>query len=202
MTPTLVLATRNAGKVVEIKHLLADLGIRVLSLDAFPEAPEVEETGETFADNAELKARAIAQSTGHWTLADDSGLEVDALGGRPGVRSARYAGEGAADFELYGKLLIELEGIADENRSARFQCVAAIAGPDGTIAFFKGICPGRIIHAPRGNNGFGFDPVFLPQGYDKTMAEISLEEKNRISHRSQAVKKACAHLERTIFGDR
>lgn len=199
MTATLVLATRNAGKVVEIRHLLSDMDIQVLTLDAFENAPEVEETGVTFQENAELKAKAIAAFTRQWTLADDSGLEVKALGGRPGVYSARYAGTEATDTDRYQKLLDELQGVTEPDRQARFQCVAALATPEGAVTFFKGICSGRIIFEPRGRNGFGFDPVFLPEGYSQTMAELSLEDKNTISHRSLAVKQACAHLKRLLI---
>jgi len=185
----IVLATRNAGKIKEIKEMLPET--EVLTLDDFPKLTIPPETGETFRDNALLKALFIAEKTGLPTLADDSGLEADALGGRPGVYSARYAGADATDKENYLKLLGEMKGMAMDKRTARFRCVIALAFPDGEgRAFtFDGVFEGYIATEPRGENGFGYDPVFLMPDRNKTVAELDLEEKNAISHRARALQK-------------
>lgn len=185
----LVIATRNAGKLREIRHLLAGVGIAVLGLESFPELPEVEEDGETFAANAEKKARTIARLTGRPVLADDSGLEVDALDGAPGVYSARYAGPGASDADNNRKLLSALVAVPADRRQAAFRCVMAYCSPNGDCTLFEGRLAGLVLDAPRGDRGFGYDPLFLVPEYAKTLAELPLEVKNRISHRGQALRK-------------
>jgi XTP/dITP diphosphohydrolase len=186
----LLVATNNPGKVREYEELLADLPS---SLEfTFPAQEgltlEVDESGETFEQNAQLKALAYAQASGLLTLADDSGLEVDALGGAPGVRSARYAGPDADDVDRYRKLLKALAGVAAEERSARFRCVVALALPDGTIHSADGACEGEIAFDPRGEHGFGYDPIFVVKGYNgRTMAELPPDVKNQISHRARAL---------------
>ncbi len=192
-----VLATRNSGKVREFVDLLGNLGevIAFEPLDAA--APEPEETGETFLENALIKARSAATSTGLPALADDSGLCVDALGGGPGVRSARYA-EGS-DETRWEKLLCELEGVEASHRTARFVCVLVLVGPDGTLlAAAEGTCEGRIAGAPRGTEGFGYDPVFelSDDAAGRTMAELETAEKRAVSHRGQAFERLRAALER------
>ncbi len=184
----LLIATNNRGKVREYRELLADLPFEI----TFP-AQEgltltVEETGRTFAENARLKAVAFARASGLLTLADDSGLEVDALGGAPGIYSARYAGPRASDADRICKLLNALADTPPGRRTARFRCVIALARPDGTVHTVAGTCEGEIGFAPRGEHGFGYDPIFLVAGYKgRTMAELPPEEKNRISHRAKAV---------------
>jgi len=186
----LLIATNNPGKVREYKDLLRNLPVAVEITYPVQEglALEVEESGETFEENARLKALAFAQASGLLTLADDSGLEVDALDGRPGVRSARFAGPGASDVDRYQKLLSELANVPASQRSARFRCVVALAQPDGTVHTADGICEGEIGFDPRGEHGFGYDPVFVVAGSGgQTMAELSPETKNRISHRGRAL---------------
>lgn len=190
----LVVATRNAGKLREIRRLLAETGIQALSLDDFPNLPEVVEDGVTFAANAGKKASEIAGRTGRATLADDSGLTVAALDGAPGVHSARYAGEKATDADNNRKLLAALEGIPAARRQAAFVCVMALYHPDGRCQYFDGRIEGVILEAPRGAGGFGYDPLFYLPGCGCTMAELPLEEKNRLSHRGQALRKAIASL--------
>lgn len=186
----LLVATNNPGKVREYEELLEDLPP---SLEfTFPAKEgltlEVDESGETFEENARLKARAYAQASGLLTLADDSGLEVDALGGAPGVRSARYAGPDADDVDRYRKLLKALAGVPTEKRSARFHCVVALALPDGTVYSADGVCEGEIGNDPRGEHGFGYDPIFIVRGYNgRTMAELPPDVKNQISHRARAL---------------
>jgi len=186
---TIVLATHNPGKVKELKDLLADLpfAVEVKSLQDYPALGAIKETGRTFHENARLKAQAVFAFTGLPSIADDSGLEVDALGGGPGVYSARYAGEGATDGDNNEKLLRELAGVPEEQRTARFRSViCAVFAPDREY-FAEGVCEGRIAFAPRGSNGFGYDPLFLvAPDYRRTMAELSLAEKNAVSHRSRA----------------
>ena len=183
----LVVATRNPGKLRELQDALAGLPARLLSLADFPAAPEVPETGETFRDNAALKAAAIARHAGRCALADDSGLCVDALGGAPGVRSARFAGDGATDDENNRKLLALLEEKAGAPRTARFICVIAVAEPDGRLLFAEGRCEGLILEAPRGSLGFGYDPVFLYPPLGLTFSELDLERKLQVSHRGRAL---------------
>jgi XTP/dITP diphosphohydrolase len=190
----LVIATRNQGKLREIKRLLEETEIRVLGLDAFPELPEVDEDGETFADNARKKAVTVARLTGRLTLADDSGLEVLHLGGAPGVRSARYAGADADDAANNRKLLSALAGVSRTGRRGAFVCAMALCGPDGDCRFFSGRLEGILAEVPRGDGGFGYDPLFLVPEYGKTLAELPLEIKNRISHRGQALRQALEYL--------
>ena len=176
-------------------EILQDAEWEVLTLEDFPYLPEVIEDGETFADNAVKKAVAVAEATGELSLADDSGLEVDFLGGKPGVYSARFAGEPCDDHENNKKLLELLQGVPDEDRTARFRCVIAVAHPRGEVRLAEGVCEGKIAFYPRGEGGFGYDPLFIPTGYDKTFAEISPEEKNSISHRGKALQKARSILD-------
>jgi XTP/dITP diphosphohydrolase len=187
MTRQLVIATRNRKKVLELSRLLADVPIELLSLETFEQAGDVEESGETFEANAILKAVAGAQATGHWTLADDSGLEVDALGGLPGVRSARFAGEKAGDAENRLRLLSALQGVPADRRAARFVCVLALCSPTLDLELTRGTCEGRILEEERGSGGFGYDPLFEVAGSHLTMAELSADEKNRVSHRGRAL---------------
>ncbi|MEZ4293588.1 MAG: RdgB/HAM1 family non-canonical purine NTP pyrophosphatase [Polyangiaceae bacterium] len=186
---TLLLATTNRGKVAELTALFADAGVRLVPLGSLPgpHTPVVED-GATFLDNALLKAHAGARATGMLTLAEDSGLEVDALGGRPGVRSARFAHEGATDAENNALLLSQLEEVDDDQRTARFRCVMVLVDPWSTAEPFvaEGRCEGSIAREPQGAGGFGYDPLFAVQGEEKTMAELSEERKNEISHRARA----------------
>jgi XTP/dITP diphosphohydrolase len=178
-----------------MQQLLADLPLSLLSLDDFPPAGDVEETGATFEENAALKARAYAARTQCWALADDSGLEVDALGGAPGVLSARYAGDGATEAERNAKLLNALSRTGDRERRARFVCCVAVADPQGNVAHLSvGKCEGVIADAPRGHNGFGYDPLFVPEGYGLTFGELSDDIKGEISHRARALAQARAFL--------
>jgi XTP/dITP diphosphohydrolase len=202
MSQKLLIATHNQGKVREYRALLADLPLEITYLDAEGVAFEAEETGETFAANALMKARAYASHTGLLTWADDSGLEVDALGGAPGVLSARYGAPAAgSDEERYRLLLDRLAGTPDPGqRSARFRCVVAIVWPDGRILTAEGVCEGRIALAPAGQHGFGYDPVFLvaDDGYRQTMAELDPALKNQISHRGQAAAAAKVALAQVL----
>jgi len=186
----LLVATHNAGKVREYRQLLADLPLEVTYLDEEGVDFDVEETGKSFTENAVQKATAYAEATGLWTWADDSGLEVDALDGAPGIRSSRYAGPGASDEDRYRKLLRELDGVPWEARTARFRCVVAITTPEGEVRSAPGRCEGIIGFEPRGSHGFGYDPVFFMPQFDRTMAELSPEVKNRISHRARAARAA------------
>jgi XTP/dITP diphosphohydrolase len=182
----IVLATRNRHKGVELSALLGDLGITIRTLDEFPHVPEVVEDGATCEANAIKKAREVASATGLPAVADDTGLEVDALGGRPGVFAARYAGEGATYEDNCRKLLQELTGVPHERRTARFLTVAAVASPDGDVQTTRGVLEGLITEACRGERGFGYDPVFYVPELEKTLAELTPEEKNRVSHRAKA----------------
>ena len=199
---TLVIATRNRHKLREMSEILAGLPIRIQDLSSFPDVPEVEETGRTFEANALLKALNAARSTGHWVLADDSGLEVDALGGQPGVFSARFAGPNADDAANRRKLLEELEGVPAHARGARFVCVVAVVSPAGEQYLFRGECPGVILEETRGSNGSGYDPLFLVPSEGKTMAELSPERKNALSHRGAALRAARPFLEAMAAGRR
>ncbi len=188
----ILIATHNPGKLKEYRDLLADLSIGTESLEwvLLPDLgieTDVEETGTTFEENARLKAAAYSRMSGLLTLADDSGLEVDALGGAPGVRSARYAGPGASDGDRCRKLLHEMEGVPLEARAARFRCVVAVSTPDGEIHTASGDCPGQIAFGPHGSFGFGYDPVFYMPDRGLTMAEVPPEIKNQISHRARAL---------------
>ncbi len=186
-----VVATGNPHKLAEVRALLADLPIRLVAPDELPESVRfdpVPETGDTFRDNADEKAVHAARSTGLHALADDSGLEVDALGGRPGVRSARYAGDGASDLDNNAKLVAEALAAGLTSPVARFRCVVSLAAPDGrVVARGEGACEGVFIEHPRGSGGFGYDPHFLVPSLGRTFAEIGAEEKNRVSHRARAL---------------
>ena len=191
----LLIATKNAGKVKELKELLADLPVRLQSLNDFPTLPEAEETGATFAENAGLKARFYAERTSVLALADDSGLEVEALDGAPGVLSARYAGAAASDGERIEKLLKELNAVPDERRRARFVCAIAISDARGEIKYTaEASCGGTIARTAKGANGFGYDPIFIPDDFDRTFGELSAETKREISHRARAIKKIIRYL--------
>jgi XTP/dITP diphosphohydrolase len=183
----LVLATRNRHKGEELAALLGSLGIRVRTLAEFPDAPEVIEDGETCEANAVKKARTIADVTGLPAMADDTGLEVDALDGRPGVMAARYAGEHVSYEDNWRKLLSELADVPDERRAARFRTVAALALPGNGVEVTSGVLEGRITRQPKGDRGFGYDPVFLVPELGRTLAELASEEKNRVSHRAKAL---------------
>ncbi|HBG47143.1 MAG TPA: non-canonical purine NTP pyrophosphatase, RdgB/HAM1 family [Deltaproteobacteria bacterium] len=186
----IVLATKNAGKAREISSILEGAGVELVTLAEYPELELPPETGETFRENALAKARFTSAATGLPALADDSGLEVDALGGRPGVRSARYAGAGATDRENYEKLLAEMKGVPMESRGARFRCAVAFVGPGGPGGIeelFEGSFSGSISEEPRGRGGFGYDPVFIVPGRGITVAELPPGEKDRLSHRAKAL---------------
>ena len=194
----LVLATRNPDKGRELSALLGGLGIQIRTLAEFPAVQEVEEDGETCEANAIKKAREVARSTGLPSVADDTGLEVDALGGRPGVFAARYAGEHATYEDNCRKLLGELEGVPKQARRARFLTVAAIAFPDGDIHVTQGSLEGVIAEDPIGDRGFGYDPVFLVPEHGKSLAQLTIEEKNCISHRAKAFAQVRAWLEQRL----
>lgn len=199
----LLIATNNPGKLREYEELLdgAALPIELTYPAQEGMALDVVESGETFEENAVLKARAYASASGLPTLADDSGLEVDALGGAPGVRSARYAGPGTSDADRYRKLLAALDDVPPAGRSARFRCVIAVALPGGRLEMAEGRCQGHIGYEPRGEHGFGYDPVFLVDGTGgKTMAELPPEVKNRISHRARAFEAAVPILKKLFSG--
>ena len=209
----LVLATHNQGKVRELAEMLrngyqpsvkrltaatdelwkADApDIEVISLKSYPDAPEVVEDGATYAENAAKKASVIARYTGHLSLADDAGLEVNALNGAPGVNSKRWVGEDATDAQRIASLLKAIEGVTD--RRARFVTAIAVVHPDTAPEVVIGVCEGRITHTPAGQSGFGYDPIFVPDGYERTFAELGKEIKNRISHRAKALQQALALL--------
>ena len=192
----LLLASRNQHKIEELQQMLVGLNIEVISLDDVADMPVIEEDGKTFSENASKKARLTAMHTGLLCLADDSGLVVDALGGQPGVYSARFAGEDANDQKNNHKLLQMLQGFDGEKRRARFVCVIAISNPQGKVCTVEGKCEGRIGYEERGTGGFGYDPLFIPEGYNRTFAELAREEKNQISHRGQALLKARTLLEK------
>ncbi len=190
----IVLATKNKKKAAEMSRIFRGCDLRFLTLDSFPGCPDVEEDGRTFRANALKKGRAVARFTGHPALADDSGLEVMALGKAPGVYSARYAGEGADDRKNLRKLLREMRGLEGEAREARFVCCMALVLPDGHHKTFTGYVGGRIGKKEKGNNGFGYDPVFYPEGHARTFAEMDASEKDSMSHRGRALKKLFAYL--------
>jgi XTP/dITP diphosphohydrolase len=186
----LIVATRNAHKTREIDQIL-DSTVFVHDLTAHPEIPEIAETGESFEENAKLKAIAVSKQIPGLVIADDSGLEVEALGGAPGIHSARYAGPNASDKEKIAKLLRQLAkaGAKGGRRRARFRCVLAVAGEGRVLAIFEGIVEGKIAEEPRGLHGFGYDPIFVPDGFEETFAELPEELKNTISHRAKAIRK-------------
>ncbi len=196
-----VLATRNPKKAREMIDLLSPLGVSLRSLAEFPDAPVVEETGTTFAENAAIKARETALATRHWALADDSGLVVDALGGAPGVHSARYAGADASDEQNNEKLLRELSGIPPRQRGARFVCNLALADPTGAVRLqVEGHCCGQVLEDHRGGEGFGYDPLFLIQEYGRTFGELGLAVKSCISHRARAFRLLSGRLPSVLAG--
>lgn len=198
----LILATRNPGKLREIRQVLSDLPLTVQGLEDFPSLPEPDETGSTFADNARLKALYYADATGQWCLADDSGLVVDALGGKPGVHSARYAADrcppgsprAVLDAANNRQLLEELAAVPDERRTARFVCHLAMARPGRVLIETDGVIEGRLIHEPRGQNGFGYDPLFFYPPLGGTTAQLPEDQKNEVSHRGQALRRFAAML--------
>lgn len=185
----IVLATRNRDKIREIKKILNDTNARFLSLEDFPGCPEVVEDGETLEANAKKKAMVVSQYTKKISLAEDTGLEVEALGGAPGIRSARFAGDNATYENNNRKLLKLMEKLPLEERIAKFRCVAALARPDGEVVSCEGVCEGRIAFEMKGKSGFGYDPLFIVPEYGKTFAELGEDIKNRISHRAQALAK-------------
>jgi len=185
----IAIASRNVHKLREIARICADWPVEWLTIDDHEGPwPEVEETGSAYLENAVLKAGAGAAALGVPALADDSGIEVDALGGRPGPRSARFAGEDATDERNLEELVRALRGVPGSGRSARYRCVAVVAFPDGEAVHAEGVCEGTLVARPRGIRGFGYDPVFVPAGWDDTMAELADEEKDRISHRGRALR--------------
>jgi XTP/dITP diphosphohydrolase len=194
--PKLLLATSNPGKIREYRLLLGGAAYELTTLAEEGIAEVVTESGDTYEENARLKALAYARLSGLTTLADDSGLEVDALDGAPGVRSARFAGEDAGDADRVGLLLTRLEGVPRERRTARFKCVIAIASPEGRVEICRGECEGVIALEPSGVSGFGYDPVFFIPEAGKTMAELDIGTKNRISHRARASQQARGVLQR------
>ncbi|OGR40059.1 MAG: non-canonical purine NTP pyrophosphatase, RdgB/HAM1 family [Desulfovibrionales bacterium GWA2_65_9] len=185
---TVVLATRNKGKIAELEALLASFGVAVLGLGDFPDLGEIEETGATFAENARLKARTVASATGLIALADDSGLAVDKLSGAPGVYSARYSGPDATDAANNAKLLATLADVPEAERGCRFISVVAAHAPNGAEILAEGRWEGRVLQAPRGQGGFGYDPLFLDPELGRSAAELSPQEKNARSHRGQALR--------------
>jgi XTP/dITP diphosphohydrolase len=183
----IAIASRNTHKLREIGRICADWPVEWLTVENHEGPwPDVEETGSTYLENALLKARAGAAALGEPTLADDSGIEVDALGGRPGPRSARFAGEDATDERNLEELIRALKGVPGSGRTARYRCVAVLALPDGHETHADGICEGTLVTKPRGTGGFGYDPIFVPAGWERTMAELTDEEKDRLSHRGRA----------------
>jgi len=192
----LLLATNNRGKARELKELLRELPFELVLPGELGITTEVDETGSSLEENARLKATVLAKESRLLALADDSGLEVDALGGEPGPLSARYAGEGASDKERVEFLLAKLKGVPREKRTARFRCVIAIATPEGKVELCFGECQGLITFGPSGEKGFGYDPVFYFPGLDKTMAELPLDVKNKVSHRGAAAREAVEYLRR------
>ncbi|MCQ0022885.1 RdgB/HAM1 family non-canonical purine NTP pyrophosphatase [Streptomyces somaliensis DSM 40738] len=197
----LILATRNTGKITELRAILTDAGLthELVGADAHPEVPDVKETGVTFAENALLKARALARATGHPAVADDSGLCVDVLGGAPGIFSARWAGRHGDDKANLDLLLAQLSDIDTQHRTAHFACAAALALPDGTERVAEGRLHGTLRRAPAGSGGFGYDPILQPEGETRTCAELTPEEKNAISHRGKAFR-ALVPVVRELLG--
>lgn len=193
----LVLATNNRHKILEIKSILKGLDIEILTLHDIPNIPPLVEDGPTFEENALKKARIVYRHSKLPSLADDSGLEVFYLNGKPGVLSARYAGEGATDDQNNQKLLSEMRGVAPRRRRAQFRSILAFVG-DGFEEVTEGACPGKLTEVPRGPNGFGYDPVFVPDGFDKTYAELTDEKKNAVSHRAKSLEKMTGLLRKRL----
>lgn len=198
----IVLATRNQGKVREFVELMRDIPIQVYSLDAFPQIGDLPEEGLTYTENAISKAATVARLTGRLAVADDSGIEVDALEGAPGPQSRRFLGDEASDTARNARILRLLHNVSSERRTARYRAVVAVAMPSGEVRTFEGTCEGRIATAPRGSGGFGYDPLFLVPAYGKTMAQLPLAMKNRISHRARAFSAARPFLKRAASGPR
>ena len=192
----LLIGTSSPGKIRELSSALAGCGLEIVSPADVGIVDDVAETGATLEENALLKATAYAETSGLLTLADDSGLEVDALGGEPGVMSSRYAGEGKSDSERIAFLLGKLNNVGGDSWPARFRCVIAVKAPDRSADLYTGICPGLIVTTARGSNGFGYDPVFFLPELGRTMAELTQEEKNRVSHRGKAAREAAEALGR------
>jgi XTP/dITP diphosphohydrolase len=184
-----IIATKNAGKLIEFQSILSQYDLKAISLLDFEDSPEVEETGSTFEENAVLKAEAISKLYGKMTIADDSGLSVDYLGGEPGVYSARYAGAEKSDAANIEKVLQQLKGVSKEERNARFRCALALSEPGRATVTVEGSVEGYITEEPIGGNGFGYDPIFLVKDKAKTMAQLTKDEKNKISHRAVALQK-------------
>lgn len=195
----LLLATNNQGKVLEYQNLLSGISCELVTPASLGIKLDVEENGSTYHENARLKAVAFANAAKLLTLADDSGLEVDALNGEPGIRSSRYAGQEARDTDRVHYLLAKLKDVPDSRRTARFRCIIAIAWPDGRVEYCSGTCEGTITREPRGDEGFGYDPIFYFPGLRKTMAELPMDVKNNISHRALAAKEACKILNKICF---
>jgi len=199
LRPKLLLGTNNRAKVREYLSLLTDLDYKIVTMAEQGISVAVEEVGESLEENARLKATIVARESRLLTLADDSGLEVDSLGGEPGKLSARYAGENATDTDRVEYLLKRLDGVPWERRTARFRCVIALATPGGKVELCSGECAGFITFEPRGEHGFGYDPIFYVPELDKTMAELPLAQKNKISHRGRAARKAAPLLRNMVF---
>ena len=200
---TLILATRNPHKVGELHRILTEAGVAGIDLvgvDAFPSVADVAETGVTFAENARLKAQAVASATGVASVADDSGLCVDVLGGAPGVFSARWSGRHGDDLANLELLLAQLGEVPDDHRAAHFACAAVLALPDGTERVVQAQMHGRLIRSPRGTNGFGYDPIFVPDGHTRTTAEMSAGEKDAISHRGRAFRALLPAVRELLIG--
>jgi len=195
----LLVATRNAHKLEEIRAIFSMSDLKLCSAADFPELPEVVEDGDTFEANSIKKAVTMAKASGIWTMADDSGLEVDVLNGQPGVHSARYAGEPVSYEANNRKLLAELGN--EKNRAARFRCVIALSDPDGNVKTVEGKCEGAIAHSERGAGGFGYDPLFVPEGHEQTFSEMDPAAKNAISHRGVALARAAKEWRNTLEGD-
>ena len=196
---TVIIASTNQGKLKEFKELMKGLSVEVKSLKDFPEIGDIEENGASFAENAYIKAKAVFDATGCLSIADDSGLEVDALDGAPGIYSARYAGEEKNDTANNEKLLSEMNVVSDENRGAQFHCAIVAIDQNGTRYDAEGIVRGHILRAPQGENGFGYDPLFYIEEFGRTTAELSMDEKNKISHRGQAVRQIVEILKEKVF---
>ena len=193
-----IVATRNKGKLKEISEILKDLPFEVISMEDAGIFKDIEETGNTFEENALIKAREVFKIAGEMVMADDSGLEVDYLNGAPGIYSSRFAGEGASDEDKNNKLFKMLEDVPFEKRTARFVCTIAVVFPDGRHFTVKGTCEGNIANECQGENGFGYDPLFFLHEYKMTMAQMEPEEKNKVSHRGKALKLMLEKLEKTL----
>jgi XTP/dITP diphosphohydrolase len=194
VSPMIVLATRNAGKIAELRRILSAYGVELVGLDEFPDVPDVAETGATFAENALLKAHAVSNATGLVAVADDSGLTVEALNGMPGILSARWSGRHGADKANLDLVLAQLADVPDERRAAAFVCAAAAATADGRELVVEARIDGSLLREPRGSNGFGYDPIFVPAGETRTTAEMPSEEKDAISHRGKAFRALAPRL--------